>query len=196
MEIHFFETPEALSAWFASNHASESELWVGFWKKETKRASVTWPQSVEAALAFGWIDGVRKSLDESSYKIRFTPRKGKSIWSAVNIGIAERLIAAGKMSPAGLAAFEARQENRSGIYSYEQRGVTLDEPYASELAKNAKASEFFAAQPASYKKAALWWVVSAKKEETRAKRLAELIARSARAERIPQFVSPKARSKS
>lgn len=195
MDICYFETPAELRSWFAANHESQNELWLGYWKKESGRPSVTWPESVEAALAFGWIDGVRKSLGDESYKIRFTRRKPKSIWSAVNIGIAERLIAEGAMHPAGLAAFEARQENRSGVYSYEQRGVTLDEPYASVLAQNPDAAAFFEAQPASYKKAAIWWVVSAKKEETRTKRLGDLVAISARGERIPQFVSPAARKK-
>ncbi len=131
MSITFFETPAAFGKWLAKNHATVTELWVGFYKKSSGRPSITWPESVDEALCYGWIDGLRKSIDDVSYKIRFSPRKPRSIWSAVNIRRAEFLISEGRMKPDGLKAFEARQENRSGIYSYEQRPEQLDEPYAA-----------------------------------------------------------------
>lgn len=164
-----------------------SELWIGFYKKSSGKASITWPESVDAALCFGWIDGVRKSIDEDSYMIRFTPRKTRSTWSSVNIKRAKELLEVGLMQPAGLNAFQARQENRSGIYSYEQRGVDLPDQYGKLLKKNSGAWKFFQAQSPSYKKAANWWVLSAKKEETRVKRLEKLIDDSSHGRTIPQF---------
>ena len=173
--------------WFAANHASATEQWVGFYKKDSGKASITWPQSVDQALCFGWIDGIRKNIDEVSYKIRFTPRKPRSIWSAINIKRAGELIEQGLMEPAGLRAFAARQENRSGIYSYEQRSPELPAKYAGKLKKHAAAWKFFQAQPSSYRKAVNWWVVSARKEETRLKRLEKLIEDSAAGRTVPQF---------
>src|SRR5258705_13612293 len=117
MTPRFFKTPSAFRKWLAANHAKSKELWVGFYKKDSQKQSITWPESVDEALCFGWIDGIRKSIDEISYTIRFTPRKPRSIWSAVNIRRAKALAAQELMQPAGLRAFEARQENRSGIYS-------------------------------------------------------------------------------
>jgi uncharacterized protein YdeI (YjbR/CyaY-like superfamily) len=166
------------------------ELVVGYYKKGTGKPSVTWPESVDEALCVGWIDGIRRSLDEESYTVRFTPRRPRSIWSTINIARVKVLEREGRMKPAGRKAFEAKQEYRYGIYSYEQRRDRLEEPYASILRKNAAASRFFDAQPAYYRKVAGWWVVSAKKEETRSKRLAELIALCARGTRIPGFDRP------
>lgn len=163
------------------------QQWVGFYKKDSGKASITWPQSVDEALCFGWIDGIRKSIDQVSYKIRFTPRKPRSIWSTVNIKRAGELAEQGLMQPAGLKAFAARRENRSGIYSYEQRSAELPAVYAGKLNKNAAAWKFFQSQPPSYRKAVNWWVVSAKKEETRLKRLDTLIEDSAAGRTIPQF---------
>jgi uncharacterized protein YdeI (YjbR/CyaY-like superfamily) len=176
-----------LRKWFERHHASEQELWVGYYKKDSGKPSITWPQSVDGALCFGWIDGIRKSIDDLSYKIRFTPRKPRSIWSAVNIKRAQELLEQRQMQPAGLKAFAAREENRSGIYSYEQRSPELADQYAKKLKKNLAASKFFQAQPPSYRKAANWYVISAKKEETRLKRLDSLIEYSAQGQRIPQF---------
>lgn len=167
------------------------ELWVGFYKKDSGKPSITWPQSVDEALCFGWIDGIRKSIDDLSYKIRFTPRKTRSIWSSVNIKRAQELIEQGLMQPAGLKAFAAREENRSGIYSYEQRSPELPDQYAKKLKKDRTAWKFFQEQPPSYRKAANWWVQSAKKEETRLKRLERLIQLSAARQRIPQFTALK-----
>jgi uncharacterized protein YdeI (YjbR/CyaY-like superfamily) len=166
-------------------------LWVGFYKKDFGRASITWPQAVDQALCFGWIDGIRKSIDDVSYKIRFTPRRPRSIWSAVNIKRTGELIEQRLMQPAGLKAFVAREENRSGIYSYEQRSADLPDQYAKKLKKNPVAWKFFQAQPASYRKAVNWWVLSAKHEETRLKRLDKLIDDSSHGRRIVQFTPTK-----
>ena len=187
MSITFFETPAAFGKWLAKNHATVTELWVGFYKKSSGRPSITWPESVDEALCYGWIDGLRKSIDDVSYKIRFSPRKPRSIWSAVNIRRAEFLISEGRMKPDGLKAFEARQENRSGIYSYEQRPEQLDEPYASIFRKNKAAHSYFESRSRSYRRAVIWWIISAKREETRLKRLEQIIERCANQSSIPQF---------
>jgi uncharacterized protein YdeI (YjbR/CyaY-like superfamily) len=184
----FFKTPSDFRKWFEAHHVSAPELWVGFYKRDSGKPSITWPQSVDEALCFGWIDGIRKSIDDFSYKIRFTPRKPRSTWSAVNIKRAGELSEQGLMQTAGLKAFQAREENRSGIYSYEQRSPELPDHYGKKLKKNLAAWKFFRAQPPSYRKAANWWVVSAKKEETRLKRLDDLIQHSAHGQRIPQFI--------
>ena len=185
MKPTFFPTPAAFRAWLERNHATAGELLVGFHKVGSGKPSLTWPESVDAALCFGWIDGVRKSVDEHRYTIRFTPRKPGSVWSGVNIKRARALIERGLMRPAGLKAYEARRENKSGVYSYEQRSADLAEPYNGLLKKNEAAWSFFQAQPASYRKAISWWIVCAKKEETRLKRLEGLIAYSARGQRVP-----------
>ena len=176
----FFAAPADFRAWLEEHHAAESELLVGFYKKGSGRPSITWPESVDEALCFGWIDGVRRSLGDEAYSIRFTPRKRRSIWSVVNVRRARELIEEGRMRPAGLAAFEARTQERSGVYSFEQKdGVAFDEAQARRFQADAKAWEFFQAQPPWYRRTATWWVISAKKEETRAKRLATLIEDSA-----------------
>lgn len=183
----FFRSPAAFRTWLAANHATATELLVGYYKKDSGKASMTWSESVDEAICFGWIDGRLSSLDAERYAIRFTPRKPGSVWSKVNIEKVQRLTAAGRMQPAGLAAFEARRANRSGIYAFEQGEIALDAASAAALAKHRAARRFFEAQPASYRKTVIWWIISAKKEETRARRLAELIARSAKQERIAQF---------
>ncbi len=157
---------------------------MGFHKKGSGKPSITWPESVSEALCFGWIDGIRKRVDDDSYTIRFTPRRRGSIWSAVNIKLVRELADQGRMQAAGLKAFEARKPNKSGIYSYEQRRAGLDEPYEGRLRKNTAAWEFFQAQPAGYRKMMCWWVVSAKKEETRLQRLDKLIEASAKGRRL------------
>jgi len=179
VKARFFRSPAAFRAWLARNHATTSELLVGYYKTASGKPSMTWPESVDEALCFGWIDGIRKRLDDDRYTIRFTPRRPRSIWSTVNIKRALELAALGLMQPSGLKAFAAREENRSGIYSYEQRSDTLPEPYAGTLRKHRAAWSFFQAQPPSYRKTIGWWVVSAKKEETRLKRLDQLIEDSA-----------------
>jgi uncharacterized protein YdeI (YjbR/CyaY-like superfamily) len=188
MKPTFFATPADLRKWFNEHHESESELLVGFYKKDSGKPSITWPESVDEALCVSWIDGIRKGLDDESYTIRFTPRKSGSIWSAVNIARVEALSKEGRMQPSGLKAFEQRRENKSGIYSYEQRDqIELSETETAAFKANPKAWDFFESQPGSYRKAALWWIVSAKKEETRAKRVATLIDDSANGRTIKQF---------
>jgi uncharacterized protein YdeI (YjbR/CyaY-like superfamily) len=184
MSPKFFKTPLALRKWLAANHAKSKELWVGFYKKRSGKPSITWPESVDEALCFGWIDGIRKNIDERTYQIRFSPRKPSSIWSSVNIRNVERLIEEDRMQPAGIKAYEARKENRSGIYSYEQRSPELLEPYLGTLKRNKAAWTFFQAQPPSYRKVMNWWVVSAKQEATRLKRIEKLIEESAHGRRM------------
>ena len=184
MTPKFFPAPSAFRKWLAANHAKSKELWVGFYKKNSAQPSITWPESVDEALCFGWIDGVRKSIDDESYVIRFSPRRANSIWSAVNIRNVERLINEKRMQPAGLKAYAARKEYRSGIYSYEQRSPELVEPYSGTFKRNKAAWKFFQAQPPSYRKMMNWFVVSAKREETRRMRLDKLIEASAQGRRL------------
>ena len=194
MAPSFFPTPTELRRWFARHHAKEREVWVGFHTKGSGLPSVTWPEAVDEALCVGWIDGVRKRIDQTSYEIRFTPRRTGSTWSVVNMGRARQLIAEGRMRPAGLAAFEARREDRSGRYSYEQRGhVILDPDYEQLLRADPKAWKDFSSRPPSYRKTAVWWVMSAKREETRRRRLATLMESSRRGELVPPFIRPQPR---
>ena len=184
MPIKFFRTATDFHEWLEKHHGTSTELWVGFYRKDSGKLSITWPESVDEALCFGWIDGIRKRLDEISYKIRFTPRRRASIWSAINIKRAQELTKEKRMRPAGLKAFAARIENKSGIYAYEQRSAELEEPYRTRLKKNKAAWDFFQAQSPSYRKMISWWIVSAKKEETRTKRLARLIKESVKRKRL------------
>jgi uncharacterized protein YdeI (YjbR/CyaY-like superfamily) len=181
----FFTTPAQFRAWLEGHHDRAAELWVGFRKKVSGKPSITWAEAVDQALCFGWIDGIRKSVDEMSYANRFTPRKPTSTWSARNLKRANELIALGLMTPAGIRALERRRENRTGIYSYEQRPPDLPPKYARTFRTNATAWAAWRVMAPSYRKAATWWVISAKKEETRERRLATLIQASARGERIP-----------
>ncbi len=182
----FFATPDEFRAWLEEHHAIAQELWVGFYKKGSGTPSITWPQAVDEALCFGWIDGIRKSIDAVSYKIRFTPRKARSTWSAVNIGRMAELTSLGLVHPAGLRAFEQRVDEKSSIYAYEQRKApALDEELEQQFRANERAWTFFQAQNASYRKASIWWVISAKKEETRAKRFARLVEDSEQGRTIP-----------
>lgn len=187
MKLRFFNSPKDFRAWLAKNHAVAGELHVGFYRVGSGRPSLTWPESVDEALCVGWIDGIRRSVDALSYSIRFTPRRTGSIWSAVNIKRVAALTKEGRMKPAGLAAFRARKEHKSSRYAYEQRSTDLPEIYARRLKKNKAAWAYFEAQAPSYRRSATWWVVSAKKEETREKRCLTLIADSAAGRRLPQF---------
>jgi len=180
----FFKSPSAFRKWLAANHTKSKELWVGFYKKDSGKPSITWPESVDEALCYGWIDGLRKTIDEESYKIRFSPRRPSSIWSAVNIRNAEKLIKEKRMQSPGLKAYEAKKEYRSGIYAYEQRSPELVEPYLGKLKRNRTAWKFFQAQPPGYRKVMNWWIVSAKQEATRLKRLDKLIEESAAGRRM------------
>jgi len=175
----FFASSAAFGRWLARNHARRSVLWVGFHKKGTGRPSLTWPESVREALRFGWIDGVRRSVDAERYTIRFTPRKPTSAWSRVNIRTATQLIAEGLMEPAGRKAFEARSGERSGVYTYEQEGRAAEAAIEAALKRNRAAWTFLQSQPPWYRRTSARWVMSAKKEETRRRRLAILIEDSA-----------------
>lgn len=191
MEPVFFATPAEFRAWFEAHHETAQEVLVGFYKKDSGKPGITWPESVDEALCFGWIDGVRRSLDEISYCIRFTPRKPRSIWSDVNIKRAQELIVLGRMQPAGLKAFEQRTEARSRIYAYEQRNTAqLDEAAEQRFRANAAAWAFFQRQPPSYRRTAIWWVVSARQEATRINRLATLIEDSAHGRTIRPLTRP------
>jgi uncharacterized protein YdeI (YjbR/CyaY-like superfamily) len=182
----FFRTPADFETWLEKNHATAIELWVGFYTKDSGKPSITWPESVDQALCFGWIDGIRKRVDEISYQIRFTPRRRGSIWSATNIKRAEDLARQKQMRPMGLKAFAARIQNKSGIYSYEQRSTKLSDPYAKLLKQNKAAWNFFKTQSPSYRKMIGWWIISAKKEETRMARVTKLISESAKGKRLLQ----------
>ena len=184
-EPAFFATPAELGAWLGEHHATATELWVGFHKKGSGRPSVTWPEAVDEALCVGWIDGVRKRIDEHSYEIRFTPRKPSSTWSAVNIARVAELTALGRMRRAGLEAFARRTESKSGIYAYEQKDpAALEATDEERFRSDPRAWEFFQTQAPWYRQAAIWRVVSAKRAPTREKRLAELIEDSGQGRRI------------
>jgi uncharacterized protein YdeI (YjbR/CyaY-like superfamily) len=183
MKPRFFKTPRAFRTWLEKNHETATELWVGFHRKATGKPSITWPQSVDEALCFGWIDGIRKSIDEESYVIRFTPRRKTSKWSAVNVRRVGELTAAGLMKKAGLAAVEARDASKAP-YSYEKRVAILAPAYARRFKANRKAWSFFNSQAPYYQRMLTDWVMSAKQEETRARRLAKLIEASAKGTRL------------
>jgi uncharacterized protein YdeI (YjbR/CyaY-like superfamily) len=180
LEIHptFFTTQEHFRKWLEKNYNKATELFVGFYKVNSGKPSMTWSQSVDQAICFGWIDGVRKSIDKDSYFIRFTPRKPTSIWSAINIKKVEDLIKQGLMQPAGLASFKLRKESKSKIYAYEKEAVKLSDDFEKKFKANKKAWEFFQSLPPSYKKHALYWVMTSKQEATAIKRLEELITDS------------------
>lgn len=190
----FFATPAAFRAWLDAHHDQHTELIVGFYRKGSGKPSITWPESVDEALCYGWIDGIRRSLDEHSYTIRFTPRKATSIWSNVNIAKVEALIAAGRMMPAGLAAWNRRDPVRSGIYAFErQQPAEFDAEMLRRFKANRAAWKYFDAQPPGYRRLVTHYVISAKRPETRAKRLAAVIACSARGERLPRTIPTKKR---
>lgn len=187
----FFPSPADFRKWLETHHASVRELLVGFYKTDSGQPSITWPESVDEALCFGWIDGVRKRIDDRSYTIRFTPRKPGSIWSNVNVRRVQALTELGRMRPAGLKAFQARRENKSGMYSYEQRPQEFGEPYTGLFRKNEAALAFFEAQPPWYRKVCIWWVINAKKEETRLKRFQQLVEDSADGRRLARTLRKK-----
>jgi uncharacterized protein YdeI (YjbR/CyaY-like superfamily) len=184
MNVVFFTSAAALRAWMESNHEVSTELHIGFYKKQSGKPGVTYSESVDEALCFGWIDGVRNSIDAASYTVRFTPRKARSKWSAVNIERVRKLNDAGRMKTAGLDAFAGAPE-QSRAYSYEQRNAARFDATAERQFRSKKlAWQFFQTQPPWYRRTATWWVISAKKEETRQKRLAQLIADSGRGRTI------------
>jgi uncharacterized protein YdeI (YjbR/CyaY-like superfamily) len=190
MEPIYFESPAAFRAWLEAHHETETEVLAGFHRKATGRPTLTWSESVDQALCFGWIDGVRRTVDKERYTIRFTPRKAKSTWSNINVAKVAELTAQGLMAPAGLRAFELRDEANSGIYSFEQRARPLPPEYEARFQANPAAWERFQAMPPGYRRTATHWVLSAKREETRQKRLETLIADSERGRRIAQLTRP------
>jgi uncharacterized protein YdeI (YjbR/CyaY-like superfamily) len=181
----FFETAGEFAAWLEKHGAAKLELVVGYYKRGTGRAGMSWPESVDAALCFGWIDGVRKRIDEHSYQIRFTPRKPQSIWSAINVERVRVLTRAGRMREAGLKAYSHRREKRTKIYSYEQeKAATLEAGEERRFRKAKAAWKFFEAQPPGYRRLVIWRIVSAKRPETRERRLAALIEASQQQQRL------------
>lgn len=186
MTVLFFPTPDDLRRWLAEHHGERDELWVGYYKKATGRPSITWEESVDEALCFGWIDGIRKSIDDDSYKVRFTPRRRGSRWSRVNMERLAVLVGEDRVTPLGLAAYEARNAEESG-YSMAREEPRFSEEQVAALQARPEAWEFWKAQPPGYRKRATGWVTSAKREETRARRLATLIEDSAKGLRIKQL---------
>jgi uncharacterized protein YdeI (YjbR/CyaY-like superfamily) len=188
-EAVFFTTPAELRAWFEQHHATEPELLVGYWKKHTGKVGVTHPEAIEQALCFGWIDSIGRRIDDERHQVRFTPRRKGSVWSAINIAAVARLTEQGLMHPAGLAAFELRKPDKTAIYSYEQPAdAQLDDDQLARLRQNAAAWAWFSAQSASYRRSAVHWVTTAKRADTRERRLAQLIADSAESRRVPPLV--------
>ena len=189
MKPIFFATPEQFRDWLEEHHESEAELAVGFYKVASGKPSLTWSEAVDQALCFGWIDGRMNSIDAESYMIRFTPRRRGSNWSKVNIAKVTKLEEAGLMRPAGRKVFEARSEAKSGVYAFEQeRAATLPPEYERRLRGDAAAWEYWQARPPGYRRTAAHWVVSAKREDTRERRLAQLIECSAAGRHVPPFV--------
>jgi uncharacterized protein YdeI (YjbR/CyaY-like superfamily) len=188
-DIHFFATPGAWRAWLEKNHAKAQAIRVGFYKRGSGRPTITWPESVDEALCFGWIDGVRRSVGPDAYEIRFTPRKPTSIWSAINVKRVAELQREGRMTPAGREAFERRREAKTAIYAYEQRKTAeLPPEMRKKLFSNRKARAYFESRPPSYRHLAAYWILSAKKEATRERRLQLLIECSAEERPVPPFV--------
>ncbi|HKD19405.1 MAG TPA: YdeI/OmpD-associated family protein [Thermoanaerobaculia bacterium] len=191
MKPKFFPTPADFRAWFESHHDTEAELLVGFHKKGSGKPSMTWPESVDEALCFGWIDGVRRSLGETAYTIRFTPRRPTSIWSAINVARVGELTKLGRMREAGLRAFAARRPERTGIYAFERKErAKLSKAQEKRLRGHLEASAFFESQPPGYRATAIHWVISAKQAETQERRLSRLIADSAAGLRLAQLRRP------
>lgn len=189
MDVTYFDSPSALREWLALNHDNATELWIGLIKKGSGRTGITYQEALDEALCFGWIDGVRKRVDDTSFTIRFTPRKARSIWSAVNIKRAGELIAEGRMQPAGLKAFEGRDPALANRYSFENETQALPEEFERQFKDNAEAWRYWQAQPPGYRKTTTFWMLSAKQEETRQRRLGILIQSSANGQRIPAITS-------
>ncbi len=190
MKPTFFLSASDFRGWLASNHDQVHELWVGFYKKNSGKVGISYSEAVDEALCFGWIDGIKKRVDEVSYTHRFTPRKSKSFWSAVNIKRVAELKQLGRMAAPGLRAFAWRDEQKAMQYSYERSTCELGSVHEKKFRRNPKAWQFFQAQPLGYRRTASWWVISAKREETRDKRLATLIETSEQGRRLDMLVSP------
>ena len=186
----YFRTPTAWRRWLERNHARATSLWVGFWKRGSGTPSITWPESVDGALCFGWIDGVRQSIDDERYRIRFTPRKSGSNWSRINVARMEALIAEGLVNERGKAAFAARKPEKTAIYSYEREHAALAPAEERALKADRAAWKDWQARPPWYRRTATHWIASAKREETRARRFATLLASSSAGKPIPPLGWP------
>ena len=184
-KIIFFKNPSELKKWFEKNHETEKELFVGFYKIHTKKPSITWSQSVDEAICFGWIDGIRNSIDDESYQIRFTPRNPKSNWSEINIEKFKQLKKLGLIKQKGLAAFSKLREEKSKIYSHERKNIKLSSEFEAEIKKNSSSWTYFNNLAPSYKKSSINWVMSAKRYETQIRRLKILIESSEQKLKIP-----------
>ncbi len=184
MKPVYFKTAAEFRAWLAGHHGTATELWVGFYKKDSGLKGISYTEAVDEALCFGWIDGLKKRVDERSYTHRFSPRRARSVWSRANLRRFEALRKAGRVTPAGEQAFAVRDPKRSGLYSFENRPRRLDPSGESRFRANPKAWDFFRAQPPGYQRTAIWWAMSAKKEETRARRLTRLITDSDHGRRL------------
>jgi len=193
--ISHFSSPEEFRKWLAKNHAAATELFVGFYKKSSGKKSATYSEALDEALCFGWIDGVRRSINSESYTIRFTPRRPKSIWSLVNVRHVKRLQKSGKMAEPGIKAFALREKHRTGIYSFEQKRPGLSARFKKLFRANAPAWEFFTKQAPWYQRTAGHWVVRAKQDETQMRRFAKLVEVSGKGRRLDQL-TPKGQRKS
>lgn len=191
--IRYMRSASAFRSWLEAHHADTTELWVGFHKKDSGKPSITYPEAVDEALCFGWIDGVRKRVDETSYIQRFTPRRPRSVWSAVNLRRIQQLIDAGRMHPAGTKTYEGRDLTKVDRYSFEQPTARLTPAQEKQFKAHRAAWEFFQSLPPGYRKTASWYVISAKKEETQQRRLEYLIDRCARGLRVGQLVASQPR---
>jgi uncharacterized protein YdeI (YjbR/CyaY-like superfamily) len=178
MQPVFFSSPADFRKWLEKNHLTETELIVGYYKVYTGKPSMSWSESVDQALCFGWIDGIRRSINDESYCIRFTPRKSTSIWSTININKVETMIKQGLMQPAGIEAYKKRKVEKSAVYSFENENKKLPDSFENKFRKNAEAWNFFSSQAPSYQKTKIHWVLSAKQDETKLKRLEKLIEAS------------------
>ena len=192
--LHSFRTPAAFRAWLGRNHGKRTELHMRCFKVHASHRGVTYKQALEEALCWGWIDGVRRSADADSFQVRFTPRKKRSIWSRINVALAQALIETGRMAKPGLAAFEAREAQRIGVYSFERRRARLTGVHAKLLRANPKAWSYFKAEAPWYRRTSSFWVLSARREETRLKRLQTLVACSEKGLRVPPLRRSSGRS--
>ncbi len=184
MKPRFFESPAEFRCWLEKNHDHAQELLLGFYRKQSGQGGISYPEALDEALCFGWIDGIRKRFDEVSYTVRFTPRKPDSIWSAVNSKRVGELMTLGRMHPSGQKVFDTRDRKKADLYSYERATCKFEGAYEKQFRANSKAWEFYQAQAPWYRRTSCWWVISAKREETRLRRLRKLIADSASGRRI------------
>ena len=193
--LRFFKSAEDLRRWLDKNHSRADELWIGFYRKDSGKGGITYAEALDEALCYGWIDGIRKKLDDVSFTTRFTPRKANSIWSNINVAHVARLSRQGRMKLPGIEAYQKRTDARTGVYSFERETASLEPAMVKEFRKNTAAWKFFEAQPPYYRRLAAWYVINAKRQETRDSRLKSLIDNSGRGERLPQFRPSSGKSK-